>query len=115
MKIDDVEVIPISSTRPEGEGIGDARGFGRTRETTLLRVETDTGTVGWGEAFAPGRIVDATFEELFRDDVVGTAILDTADEKDCDHVFIAGRKRSPTGKYCSETLPNRSSSTSTGR
>lgn len=27
-----------------------------------------------------------------------TEILDTAAEHDCDHVFIVGRKRSPTGK-----------------
>ncbi|MCT9097445.1 universal stress protein [Haloarchaeobius sp. HME9146] len=27
-----------------------------------------------------------------------TAILDVADERDCDHVFISGRKRSPSGK-----------------
>ncbi|MFC6825152.1 mandelate racemase/muconate lactonizing enzyme family protein [Halopelagius fulvigenes] len=71
MEVTDAETIPVSSTLPEGEGMGDARGFGRTRETTLLRIETDDGTVGWGEAFAPGRIVEATFDELFREDVVG--------------------------------------------
>jgi len=27
-----------------------------------------------------------------------TEIIDTATEHDCDHVFIVGRKRSPTGK-----------------
>ncbi|WP_276302510.1 universal stress protein [Halorussus lipolyticus] len=27
-----------------------------------------------------------------------TEILDTAEEYDCDHLFIAGEKRSPTGK-----------------
>jgi len=26
------------------------------------------------------------------------AILDAAEEDDCDHVFLAGRRRSPTGK-----------------
>ncbi|MFB6121386.1 MAG: universal stress protein [Halobacteriaceae archaeon] len=26
------------------------------------------------------------------------AVLDTAAERDCDHVFITGRRRSPTGK-----------------
>lgn len=71
MEITDIEVIPLSHSLPEGEGLGDARGFGHTRSTTLVRLETDTGTFGWGEAFAPGPIADATVEELFADDIVG--------------------------------------------
>lgn len=71
MEITDIDVIPITHSLPDGEGLGDARGFGRERGTTLLRVETDTEHVGWGEAFAPGPIVEATVDELFRDDVVG--------------------------------------------
>ncbi|WP_207592368.1 enolase C-terminal domain-like protein [Halomontanus rarus] len=71
MEITDVETIPLAHTLPEGQGLGDARGFGRSRGTTLVRLETDTGTVGWGEAFAPGPIVAATVDELFADDVVG--------------------------------------------
>ncbi|WP_276255947.1 mandelate racemase/muconate lactonizing enzyme family protein [Halomontanus rarus] len=71
MEITDVETIPLAHTLPEGQGLGDARGFGRSRATTLVRLETDTGTVGWGEAFAPGPIVAATVDELFVDDVVG--------------------------------------------
>jgi len=71
MEITDLEVIGLSHTLPEGEGLGDARGFGRDRATTLLRLETDDGLVGWGEAFAPGPVVQATVDELFRDDVVG--------------------------------------------
>jgi len=71
MEIDELEVVGLSHELPPGEGLGDARGFGHERATTLLRVETDDGTVGWGEAFAPGPIVQATVDELFRDDVVG--------------------------------------------
>lgn len=71
MEVTNVETIPLSTTLPEGNGLGDSRGFGRTRATTLLRLETDDGTVGWGEAFAPGRIVAATVDELFRGHVVG--------------------------------------------
>lgn len=70
MEITSVEVVPLSYTLPEGRGLGDARGFGRDRSTTLLRLETDTGLVGWGEAFIPGDIGRATIEELFLDDVV---------------------------------------------
>jgi len=71
MEITELEVIPIAYSLPEGEGLGDARGFGHERETTLIRVETDTGLVGWGEAFAPGSVVTATVDELFREEVVG--------------------------------------------
>lgn len=71
MEITDIEVVPLSHTLPEGEGLGDARGFGRSRSTTLVRLRTDTGLTGWGEAFAPGKIARATVEELFADDVVG--------------------------------------------
>jgi len=71
MEITDLEVIGLSYSLPEGEGLGDARGFGHDRATTLLRLETDTGLVGWGEAFAPGSIVQGVVDELFRDTVVG--------------------------------------------
>lgn len=71
MEVTDLEVVPLSHSLPEGEGMGDARGFGRTRATTLLRLVTDDGTIGWGEAFVPGAIGQATVEELFRDDVIG--------------------------------------------
>lgn len=71
MRVTDVETIRISHTLPEGHGLGDARGFGRDRSTTLVRVETDTDDVGWGEAFAPGSVIEPVVEEFFRDDVVG--------------------------------------------
>ncbi len=71
MEITNIETIPLGHSLPDGRGLGDARGFGHTRKTTLLRLETDAGLGGWGEAFAPGRIVEATLEELFADDVIG--------------------------------------------
>lgn len=71
MRVTDIETIPLSHTLPEGRGLGDARGFGRDRVTTLVRVETDTGEVGWGEAFAPGSVVAPVVDEFFREDIVG--------------------------------------------
>lgn len=71
MEIVTVEVLRLSHTLPQGRGLGDARGFGRERATTLLRLETDTGHVGWGETFVPGDVARATIEELFLDDILG--------------------------------------------
>lgn len=71
MQITNIETIPLEHSLPDGHGLGDARNFGHTRQTTLLRLETDTGLEGWGEAFAPGRIVSATVEVLLADDVIG--------------------------------------------
>lgn len=93
MEITDVETIPLAHTLPEGRGLGDARGFGRSRETTLLRLETDAGLVGWGEAFAPGSIVAATVDELFADDVVGMdpfAVESLADRSYADPYHFGG-------------------------
>nr|WP_246023078.1 mandelate racemase/muconate lactonizing enzyme family protein [Halosimplex halophilum] len=77
MEVTDLEVVGLSHTLPDGEGLGDARGFGHDRATTLLRLETGDGTVGWGEAFAPGAIVRSVVDELFRDDVVGMDPFDS--------------------------------------
>lgn len=71
MDVTDIRVIPLTHSLPEGNGLGDARGFGRTRSTTLVCLVTTDGTVGWGEAFIPGPIAQATVDELFRDDVLG--------------------------------------------
>ena len=71
MEVTAIETIPVSHTLSEGRGLGDARGFGHERGTTLLRLETGSGLVGWGEAFAPGSVVEPVVEEFFRDDVLG--------------------------------------------
>ena len=93
MEVTELEVIPLSHELPEGRALGDARGIGRHRQTTLIRLETDDGFVGWGEAFAPGRIVAATVDELFRDDVVGMDPYDVeslADESYTDPYHFGG-------------------------
>ncbi|MDS0300610.1 mandelate racemase/muconate lactonizing enzyme family protein [Halogeometricum sp. S1BR25-6] len=93
MQVTDVEVIPISHRLAEGRGLGDARGFGHDRATTLLRVETDEGETGWGEAFAPGSVVAPVVDEFFRDAVVGMDPFDVrrlADESFTDPYHFGG-------------------------
>jgi len=45
----------------------------------------------------------------------GRRILDAASREDCDHVFVVGRRRSPTERSSSATWPSELSSTSTAR
>ncbi len=71
MRISDVESIPLEYELPEGRSLGSSRGKTATRFTCLVRLETDEGLVGWGEAFAPPRTVATAIEELLADDVVG--------------------------------------------
>jgi len=99
MRIVDVEAIAISAPNPAGTYWGKAtwggaadRGplahwrplrfphpgrmrpsYARGFETTLVRLETDTGLVGWGEAKAPvaPRVAKAVVDDLLRDLLLG--------------------------------------------
>lgn len=42
--------------------------------------------------------VDVDYEPVGRLGEKGDMVLELADKRDADHIFIAGRKRSPTGK-----------------
>lgn len=70
MRIAKLEAIPISFPVPENKSV--RLGIGRSvkRDSVLVRVETDDGVIGWGEAHhgrAPGaiaRLIDSTMKEL---------------------------------------------------
>ena len=78
MKIVSVAARPISYRVPEGQNV--TLGIGRAvkRDAVLVKVETDAGIVGWGEAHhgrCPGaiaKLIDTTLAEL----VVGMDALD---------------------------------------
>ena len=63
MQVTDLEAIPLEHDLGEGNGLGSSRGTTQTRFTTLVRLTTDEGAVGWGEAFAPGPVVEATVDD----------------------------------------------------
>ena len=67
-----VEPIPVTYSLPEG-GYGSARGRVRERQSTLVRLTTDDGVIGWGEAFGPPPAVCALVAEAAHV-VVGTAL-----------------------------------------
>lgn len=71
MKITNLEAIPLSHSLPEGKAFGGTRGITDSRSTTLVRLEADDGSVGWGEAFALPRAVTAIIEDVFEEWVVG--------------------------------------------
>ena len=77
MEIVAIEAIALSHSLDEGRGFGSARGTTDARFTTLVRLETTDGTIGWGEAFAPPRTVATLIDELFEDRVIGTDPFDT--------------------------------------
>lgn len=71
MEVETVEAIPLSYPLGEGNGYGSARGTVDQRTSTLVRVESTTGTVGWGEAFGPPKTLATLVSELLEDVVVG--------------------------------------------
>jgi len=78
MKITALRAVPVSYRVPEGQNV--TLGIGRAvkRDAVLVKVETDEGIVGWGEAHhgrCPGaiaKLIDTTMREL----VVGMDALD---------------------------------------
>ncbi|MFJ1300036.1 mandelate racemase/muconate lactonizing enzyme family protein [Pseudomonadota bacterium AL_CKDN230030165-1A_HGKHYDSX7] len=78
MKIIDIKAVPISFPVPENRSV--RLGIGRSvkRDAVLVRVTTDEGVSGWGEAHhgrCPGaiaRLIDTTLREL----VIGMDALD---------------------------------------
>lgn len=70
MKISDIKAFPISFPVPADKSV--TLGIGRSvkRDAVLVRVETDSGIVGWGEAHhgrCPGaiaKLIDTTLREL---------------------------------------------------
>lgn len=72
MEVSSVEAIPLAYPLDDGKGYGSARGTVQQRTSTLIRVETRTGEVGWGEAFGPPQTMTTLIDELLADQVIGT-------------------------------------------
>ena len=70
MKITDVKAYPISFKVPENSGVRLGIGLAVKRDAVLIKVMTDEGLVGWGEAHhgrCPGaisKLIDTTIKEL---------------------------------------------------
>ena len=70
MRISRIQSVPISFRVPEGQNVRLGIGRAVKRDAVLVKVETDAGIVGWGEAHhgrCPGaiaKIIDTTLSEL---------------------------------------------------
>lgn len=71
MRVESVEPIPLCHRLQDGRSFGGTRGMTQTRTTTLVKLISDDGSVGWGEAFAPPKTVSTYIEEVFEDEVIG--------------------------------------------
>lgn len=67
-----VEAIPLRYALAETERYGSSRGLVSARETTLVRIETSDGAVGWGEAFGPTAVLVPLVNEA------ASAVIDAA-------------------------------------
>lgn len=78
--------------------------YSRSHETCLIRVETDTGHVGWGEAQAPvaNRAVKAIVEDLCRPVLLGEDPFDV--EYLWYRLYSAMRERGHTGGFYIDAL-----------
>ena len=78
MRIQSIRAVPISFRVPEGQNVRLGIGRAVKRDAVLVKVETDEGIIGWGEAHhgrCPGaiaKLIDTTLSEL----VVGMDPLD---------------------------------------
>lgn len=61
-RIRSVQAIPLRY--PLEDPYGSARGIVSARQTTLVRLETEDGIVGWGESFGPTRVLVPLIQEV---------------------------------------------------
>ncbi|MFC6734228.1 MULTISPECIES: mandelate racemase/muconate lactonizing enzyme family protein [unclassified Haladaptatus] len=73
MQVDSVAAIPLSYPLEDGRAFGHARGVMDTRSAMLVRVETTTGEVGYGEALAPPQTTATAVEEVLAPMVEGAS------------------------------------------
>ncbi|WP_276248908.1 mandelate racemase/muconate lactonizing enzyme family protein [Haladaptatus sp. YSMS36] len=73
MQVDSVAAIPLSFPLEDGRAFGHARGVMDTRSAMLVRVETTTGEVGYGEALAPPQTTATAVEEVLAPMVEGAS------------------------------------------
>jgi D-galactarolactone cycloisomerase len=65
MKITKIKTFIVSQTLVDGESFAYSQAWYNTRTIMLLKIETDTGLVGWGEAFGPAAVNRTIIEQVY--------------------------------------------------
>jgi D-galactarolactone cycloisomerase len=77
MKIDNLETIVVSQALEGGETFAYSQFWYNTRTIMLLKVTTDTGLVGWGEAFGPALVNKQLIDNVYAPLVIGRDPFDS--------------------------------------
>ncbi|WP_026699777.1 mandelate racemase/muconate lactonizing enzyme family protein [Salibacterium aidingense] len=64
MKVVEIDSIPLSYPLRNGDSYGNARGLVTARQCTLVKLKTESGMIGYGEAFGSPKIIHSLIEEL---------------------------------------------------
>lgn len=62
VKVKSIEVIPLSY--PLNPKFGHARGLNKARQSTIIKLETESGFVGYGEAFGSPKAISSIIHDL---------------------------------------------------
>jgi len=77
MKIQDIQTYVISQVLNNGESFAFSQGWYNSRTIMLLKITTDDGIIGWGEAFGPAFVNKAFVDIYFKPMLIGKDPMDS--------------------------------------
>lgn len=77
MKIQNIDTYVVSQKLENGDAFAYSQAWYHTRSIMLLKITTDDGIVGWGEAFGPALINKIIIDEYYKSMLLGQDPLDT--------------------------------------
>lgn len=77
MKIKDIKTYIVSQQLAGGESFAYSQYWYNTRTIMLLKMETDEGITGWGEAFGPAAVNKAIIDNVYKPIVIGRDPFDS--------------------------------------
>jgi D-galactarolactone cycloisomerase len=77
MKITKLETFIVSQSLDNGETFAYSQAWYNTRTIMLLKIETDSGLIGWGEAFGPAMVNRTIVEQIYAPLLIGRDPLDS--------------------------------------
>lgn len=73
--VTDIELVPLEFRLPEAKAYGMARGLTAARQCSIIRIRTDDGALGLGEAWGPCRAA-AAYLDLVKGYFIGRPVYD---------------------------------------